>query len=261
MADISFIGNEKMSERSLKRQMKNTKERWWLSFITQRGTYKPFAYEQDAEAIESYYRDRGYIAAQVGQPELEYDDVSEDGKTRLVRLRIPVSEGERYRVGTVAFDGQEVVLTSALERIFSKVEPGEYYSEKVIRDAFTVAREAYGSIGYYEQTGFPDTVARTEPQPDGLPTRIKGDPVVDITFRFQEGEQYFINRITFVGKQHHTRRGDPPGDRHGRARCLQHRGAQVQRPPAQSAGVFRAARGKRRRSRSRSGPVSTTKWI
>ena len=199
VASISFIGNEQMSERSLKRQMKNTKERWFLSFITGRGTYKPFAYEQDAEALESFYRDRGYIAAQVGQPELEYEDVSEDGKSRGVHLRIPVSEGERHRVGTVAFDGQEVVLTSALERIFANVEPGEYYSDQVVRDAFTVAREAYGSIGYYEQTGYPDPVLRTEENAGGLPIRIEGDPVVDITFRFQEGEQYFINRITFVG--------------------------------------------------------------
>ena len=199
VADISFIGNEQMSERSLKGKMKNTKERWLFSFITGRGTYKPFGYEQDAELLESHYRDQGYIAAQVGNPELEYEDVSEDGKTRKVRLRIPISEGERYRVGTVSFDGQEVVLTSALERIFSNVEPGEYYSEQVIRDAFLVAREAYGSIGYYEQTGFPDPVVRTEDNAAGQPIRIEDDPIVDITFRFQEGEQYFINRITFVG--------------------------------------------------------------
>jgi len=199
IADISFIGNEQMSERSLKRQMKNTKEPWIFSFITGRGTYKPYGYEQDAVALEAHYRNNGYIQAQVGQPELEYLDVSEDGKTRRVRLRIPVSEGERYRVGTVEFDGQEILRLDALKAIFSGLRPGEYYSEKVVRDAFDVAREAYGSVGYYEMTGFPDYVFRSESQPEGLPLRIDGDPVVDVTLHFQEGEQYFINRITFVG--------------------------------------------------------------
>ena len=199
VADISFVGNDKMSDRSLKRRMKNTKEPWLFSFITGRGTYNPFGYEQDAVAVEGHYRNNGYIEAQVGQPELEYLDVSEDGKNRPVRLRIPVSEGERYRVGTVNFEGNEVVRLEALEPIFSDIRPGEYYSEEDVRDAFLAAKEAYGAVGYYEMTAFPTLAPRTEPQPDGLPTRIDGDPVVEVTLNFQEGEQYFINRITFVG--------------------------------------------------------------
>ena len=199
VADISFVGNDKMSARSLKRQMKNTREPWLFSFITGRGTYRPFGYEQDAVALEAHYRNNGYIYATVGNPELEYLDVSENGKTRPVRLRIPVTEGERFRIGTVDFEGQEVVRLEAIERIFSDLRPGEYYSEERVRLGFEVAKEAYGSVGYYEMTFFPTLAPRTEPQPDGLPTRIDGDPVVDVTLHFQEGEQYFINRINFVG--------------------------------------------------------------
>ena len=197
--DISFVGNEQMSERSLKRQMKNTREPWLFSFITKRGTYRPFGYEQDAVALESYYRNNGYLQAQVGQPELEYLDVSENGKTRPVRLLIPVSEGERYRIGTVEYEGQEVLTQEALDDIFSPLKPGEYYSEGDVREGFDIAKEVYGSVGYYEMTAFPDYAFRTESEPDGPPARIKGDPVVDVTLHFQEGEQYFINRIKFVG--------------------------------------------------------------
>jgi outer membrane protein insertion porin family len=199
VADISFVGNEQMSERSLKGQMKNTREPWLFSFITKRGTYRPFGYEQDAVALEAHYRNNGYLQAQVGQPELEYLDVSENGKTRPVRLRIPVSEGERYRVGTVAYEGQEVLKQEALDDIFSTLRPGEYYSEADVRAGFDIAKEVYGSAGYYEMTAFPDYAFRTDPQPDGAIVRIEGDPVVDVTLHFQEGEQYFINRINFVG--------------------------------------------------------------
>ena len=199
VADISFVGNNSISARSLKGQMKNTKERWLFSFISGRGTYRPLGFDQDADALVAHYRDNGYIDAQVGQPELEYLDAAEDGTSRPVRLRIPVSEGERYRLGTLDFDGQDVIRTEALERIFSELEPGEYYSEGVVRRGFDVAREAYGSVGYYEMTAFPDLVPRADPHPDGLPTRIDGDPVVDVTIRLQEGDQYFVNRITFIG--------------------------------------------------------------
>ncbi|HJN43659.1 MAG TPA: outer membrane protein assembly factor BamA [Vicinamibacterales bacterium] len=197
--DIEFVGNEHMSDRSLKRQMKDTKERWWLSFITGRGTYKPFSYEQDAEFVVAHYLDNGYIDATVGQPELEYLDVSEDGKSRPVRIRIPVTEGERYRVGTVDFDGQEVVRREGLEQIFSDLKPGEYYSNRTVVEALGVAREAYGVNGYWQMTAYPDPVPRTEPQPEGRPTHIDGDPVVDVTIRFEEGEQFVVNRITFIG--------------------------------------------------------------
>ena len=197
--DISFVGNEQISERSLKGQMKNTREPWLFSFITGRGTYKPLGYEQDAVALEAHYRNNGFIDARVGQPGLEYLDVSEDGKTRGLRLRIRVDEGERYRIGSVSFEGQEVVRVGALEEIFSEVRSGDYYSDEAVRDALLVAKEAYGSVGYYEMTSFPSFSVRAEPQPDGLPTRIDGNPVVDLTMNFQEGEQYFINRINFIG--------------------------------------------------------------
>ena len=197
VSDISFVGNDNISERSLKRQMRFTKERWLFSFIGGRGTYRPFGFEQDADLLVAHYRNNGYIEAQVGQPELEYLDMSESGESRPVRLRIPVSEGERYRVGTLDFDGHDVLRTDALSGIFSGLEPGDYYSEQVVRDAFDVAREAYGAIGYYEMTVFPDLVPRLED--DGSRARIDDDPVVDVTIRVQEGEQYFVNRITFVG--------------------------------------------------------------
>lgn len=232
--EIDFVGNTAMSDRRLRGRMKKIKQRWWLSWMTGRGTYKPEEYEEDAVAIEAYYRDRGYITAQVGQPELDYLELSEDGETRGLRLRIPVDEGERYRIGEVNFAGNEILLEAGLERIFEDIEPGNYYSEGDVRKGFDDARELYGSLGYYEMTLAPELSPRTGEQEaeraaangngsgyangngngDGSyangdgeiaaaprPSRIEGDPVVDVTIRVQEGEQYFINRIEFAGNQ------------------------------------------------------------
>ena len=213
--DISFVGNEVMSDRQLRGKMKETKERWWLSWISGRGTYKEAEFEQDADRIISFYRDEGYIDSQVGQPDLDYLDASDDGKNRGLRLRIPVEEGERYRVGDVAFEGNDVVPDATLAKVFEKLEPGEYYSEEDVRSGFETARELYGSIGYYEMTVFPDLQPRTRPPAavngigddndaapavvEDRPTHLDGDPLVDITIQVQQGEQYFVNRITFVG--------------------------------------------------------------
>ena len=59
--DIDFVGNKAIGDRTLKRQMKETKERWMFSFVTGRGTYKDSKYEEDAEKVQGFYRDKGYL--------------------------------------------------------------------------------------------------------------------------------------------------------------------------------------------------------
>lgn len=202
--DIEFIGNDALSDRTLKRNMKENKERNILSFITGRGTYQQTKFEEDAESVRSAYRERGYITARIGQPEIRTLETSADGKTRAIQLRIPVHEGRRYRIGTFEFEGNTVVKGEALQPIF-KLKTGDYYSEKRVRNGIIKARELYGTGGYFEFTGFPDLkpldlVDPNNPEqflPEG--SEPNGPPIVDVTIRMQEGEQFFINRITFVG--------------------------------------------------------------
>jgi outer membrane protein insertion porin family len=157
------------------------------------------------------------VAVRVGQPEVRTLDDSADGKTRYVQLRIPVFEGRRYRVGTLAFEGQTIVRTEALQQIF-KLKPGAWYRQQRVRDGLTKAREIYGSVGHMEFTGFPDLKRRDVPDPDaagstpppaGLPaaavevnaiaTAEAGPAIVDVVMRLSEGPRYVINRIAFKG--------------------------------------------------------------
>ena len=168
--DIDFVGNTQISDGALARQMKANKKSSFFSFITGNGTYQEAKFEEDAEAVVAYYRDRGYVAVRVGQPELKYLEDSSDKETRWMQLRIPVTEGERYRVGNVTFDGNKVIRLEALQEIF-KLTPGSYYSEKDIRKAFDKARELYGAGGYFEFTGYPDLQPRDKPpRPRAGPT-------------------------------------------------------------------------------------------
>ena len=69
--NIDFMGNKAVSDGDLQGAMKQNKERWFLSWITGRGTYQENLFEEDAERIVEAYREKGYIFAQVGAPELE----------------------------------------------------------------------------------------------------------------------------------------------------------------------------------------------
>ncbi len=202
--EIAFEGNEAMSDGDLRGRIKNNKPMWWLSWITGRGTWQEAMFEEDADRIIEHYRNEGYIAARVGQPEITVLGDSKDGKERFIKVTVPVTEGQRYRVGSFDFDGNTVVKAEALRPLF-KLKEGDYYSEDKIRKGLEIARELYGTGGYWEFTGYPDLKPRNLPDPSKMddPEAIaeaeKQPPIVDVTMRLQEGEQYFVNRITFVG--------------------------------------------------------------
>ena len=208
---VEFVGNKAASNGALARQMKSNSKVSFISWITGGGTYQAAKFEEDADKIVEYYRNLGYVSARVGQPSLKFIEDSTDKTTRYVALRIPVQEGERYRVGDFVFDGNTVVKSEGLKEMF-KVKSGEYYSEKRIRKAMDKARELYGSVGYYEFTCYPDVKPRgaaasdedaanplAPPKPAAKPA---GPPTIDVTMRIQEGKQYFVNRIVFTGNTH-----------------------------------------------------------
>lgn len=192
---INFNGNTEVRDGTLAKQMKSTKAHNWLSWIGGKGTFQASKFEEDAEKIIEYYRNRGYITARVGTPEIKTIEDSEDKATRWVELSVPVDEGPRYKVGQFTFDGNKIVKTEFLQPLF-KLKVGDWYSDKPIRDGLVKTRELYGAGGYFEFTGFPDLepVAAAEG-----PVAGPAEPTVNVTMRMQEGEQYFVNRLTFVG--------------------------------------------------------------
>jgi outer membrane protein insertion porin family len=201
---IDFEGNTALSDSELAGEMKHNRAAHWLSFVTNRGTYQEAAFEEDADRIMSHYRNKGYIAARIGQPEIKILNDEKDGSTRNIELKISVTEGDRYRVGSFEFEGNKVVKTEGLRPLF-KLKEGDYYNEDRIRKGISTSRELYGSVGYWEFTGYPDLKPRNQPDPskandpEAVEAAKKQPAIVDVTLRLQEGEQYFVNRITFQG--------------------------------------------------------------
>lgn len=200
--EIEFAGNEDQSDRALRGQMKANKEPvklWPLNFFFRRGTFKEHRFAEDADGIIQYYRRLGYVRAQVGQPELTTLEDSEDGEKRYVKMRIPISEGTRYRLGELTFEGVEIMRLDAVRRQF-EIDEGDYYNQKVIQDGIERAQMMYGSSGYMEFVAFPDLSPRDQVvEDDGSVRRIDAPPIVDVTIRADEGEQYFVGRIDFSG--------------------------------------------------------------
>src|SRR5262249_12029886 len=172
---IDFVGNNAFHDRTFKKQLKDTKDNagfedfadaWdWIAAALGDRSYKEAKFDEDAEKLTSFYRDHGYIKANIGVPELTVVSDSADKKTRYIELRVPLTEGERYKVGTFDVAGNTVAKSEFLKGVF-KTEPGEFYSEKKIRKGMEKAREVYGSVGYFEFTGFPEYKFHDDPNPN-----------------------------------------------------------------------------------------------
>ena len=217
--DVEFVGNEAIGDGTLQRKIKENKPKNpFYGWISGGGTYKEAMFEEDAAKVVEYYQNRGYPQARVGNPEVVTLEDSKDGKTRWIQLRIPVTEGERYRMGELRFEGNKLVRSEGLRTLFD-LEPGDWYSRKKLQDGNKKAQEIYGGAGYMEFTPFPMMTFSDDPnRPEttlaaqvpaalaevGAAAPAAGQPkdaapTVDVTMRIDEGPQYFVNRITFTG--------------------------------------------------------------
>jgi outer membrane protein insertion porin family len=183
ISNVDFVGNKVFSDGKIRGRMKTNKGGGFWIFPGS-SVYQEDKFEEDAEAVVAFYRDRGYLQINVGQPNLKPLRDSKDGKERFMTLEIPISEGQRFRVDKFEFAGNDKVPAEIMRPLF-KMKTGDYYNEKRIREGFQKIQEIYGSGGHFEMTPYPEFVP-------------EGDKV-NVTIRINEGKQYFINRITFEG--------------------------------------------------------------
>lgn len=197
--EIVFDGNEAFTDAKLASQMKDNKPRGWLSFVTEAGKYQEAKFADDAQKVVDFYRENGYARARVGNPQVEEVSTSKDSKTRDIRLRIPVDEDRRYKIGKFEIADAKALKSEALRELF-KIREGDFFDSKKLQKGMEKAKEAYGAFGFMEFTPEPDLCFQGTDCATGLPVGPQpGAPVVDITMRMDEGKQYFVNRVTFTG--------------------------------------------------------------
>ncbi len=191
--EIVFEGNEVFSDGKLRGRMKKVRARgfWNLTWLTGKTTYTEDKWsdpqEGDRKNIQDFYLNHGYVTAVVGEPKLSYVDEKTGKKARKgMRLTIPVTEGEQYKVGEVKFEGLTVFKEENVRPVF-KIDTGEVYKESRISKGYEKLREAYGSQGYFQWS------ARTDRKPD--PEK----KTVDVTLVMEEDKRYFVGKIAFTG--------------------------------------------------------------
>lgn len=193
LRQVDFEGNQAYSDSSLKKRMK-TKERgfWNLSWLKGSDVYHPEAWEEDQRRLTEHYLDHGHVQAAIGEPATSFADgqigLFRKKPVKWVDLKVPVSEGASFRVGTLGFSGLTVFDEARVRPLFALRE-GETYRESRVREGYEQLRDAYGARGY------PFMTSRTEREVD----EARG--LVDVVVAVDEDKLYHVGRIRFTGNQ------------------------------------------------------------
>ncbi|MRR05388.1 MAG: outer membrane protein assembly factor BamA [Deltaproteobacteria bacterium] len=177
---IFFEGNTVFSARKIRKQME-TKEKWFLSWITGAGTYKEAVLKNDLGRIADLYFNNGYINVKVGEPQVTLLP----DKSGLM-VMIGITEGDQFRSGSIDFKGDLLLGTEEL-RSKIKLKTGEVFSREVLRGDVFALTDVYADMGYAFANVSPLSKVDLEKK------------TIDITYDFEKGEKIYIERINISG--------------------------------------------------------------
>lgn len=180
ISTITFDGSKAFSPRKLRGVME-TKEEWFMSWLTGAGTYKEEVLKNDALLIADHYMNNGYINVKVGEPQIK---LSADRES--LEVMVSVTEGDQYRIGSIAFSG-DVLYPEKEIREKLKTEVGAVFSRANLRADIGTLTDMTADKGYAFNNVNPQT------------KQDQGKKLLDLTFDVEKGDLVYIERISVAG--------------------------------------------------------------
>ena len=186
--EIDFVGNRVLSDRELKDALQNTKEKGLFTMLSNKTVFYLPRFQEDLQGVRDAYRAKGYLDVEVGDPVLRDARPGKSGKeeVKLVRVEVPVTEGEVYRLSNLTISANKVFTTEELRPLIP-LAPGEVLNDSLLKLGLQRIDNRYGDSGYLYATSAPrytkDAASRTA--------------AVDV--QISEGDPYTVRRIEFDG--------------------------------------------------------------
>ncbi|MBR9858551.1 MAG: outer membrane protein assembly factor BamA, partial [Gammaproteobacteria bacterium] len=177
---INIVGNKAFSEEQLLDQLElSDSAPWWNFMADQR--YQKQKLAGDIETLRSYYRDRGYLKAEVTSTQVSMSPDKEG-----VYITLNVTEGERYTVSGVNLRGNLIDRQSELEALVP-LQAGDLYSAADVAHMEEVLSKFLGRFGY----AYPQIA--TFPQIDETSKKV------ELVVNIDPGNRVYVRRINFGG--------------------------------------------------------------
>ncbi|MDM1044224.1 BamA/TamA family outer membrane protein [Myroides sp. 1354] len=193
ISDITFDGNEQLTNKQLRKALKDTKKR---SPFNPMRIFKPSKfiqskYEEDLTRLVDKYKEKGYRDARIITDTTAYNP-----KTNRMAINIDVEEGNKYYIGDIRFIGNTVYTNNQLRNILG-IEKGEVYNgvllNKRIQDSSNP--DAYDLTNQYQNNGYLFS--------NITPVEVKtANDTIDFEIRITEGPIARFNNITVRGNEY-----------------------------------------------------------
>jgi outer membrane protein insertion porin family len=193
--DIVFVNATAATQRQLRKVLKNTRRRWMFSWLTGSGVLKADGFEEDKDTLMDYYQNKGYIDYALQDVKFDYIN------PKWMVIRVVVSEGRQYKVGTVDIKGNTLFTTNEFIKgtkvnkvpMRLKLVPGSIFKPSDFNDDTQTLRDMYGAKGYLdtENHGTTTIVASHSANPS--------TGTMDLAYDIQEGEKCYIEKIIIKG--------------------------------------------------------------
>lgn len=173
---ITFVGNDHMKTRRLRKAMKTKQARWFFA-----SRYDEDKFEADLGNITDAYGEVGFLEAKVASTDMEY---SNGGKR--IDITLYLEEGDQYTLDSlditrnIVYDDEDL-----LESI--KVHPGS------IHDKVQVARDVSTIEQGYQDSGYID--AQVTPQI----TLDRENKTTHVVYHVDEGNLKYLREIRITG--------------------------------------------------------------
>lgn len=217
--EFRFEGNEAFTKAQLKSKI-------------QSGTYIPIfrkgdmsreRLDDDAAQLRDFYRERGYLDAQVGR---RIDLAPNEKDARVVFL---IDEGKRYSVAGIRVEGNNVFSTTQIVETMP-LRVGDTFSSDLLQKSQQALIDLYGKLGFIETTVQIDRLF------------LEKQAKVELLVRIDEHLPHLVGIVTVRGNQvtkdkviYQQVRGMNPGQRFDRA------GIETTRKRLEESGLFTEA--------------------
>ncbi|HLK27889.1 MAG TPA: POTRA domain-containing protein [Puia sp.] len=228
--EISFFGNEAVSESKLKKQLKDTKElthftlfptrdsstygqRKTVSFKQYVDNWGFLSFTQTKEFLDPYFRFKLFSGSKFNAKKFTDDkqkvidyynslgyrdativaDTQYYNKKGQMDIDIKVEEGHKYYFGNIGWKGNTKYSDSILNVIMG-IKKGDIYNLDILRKKLQPSAEGGDISGLYQDDGY--LFFRIDP----VETAVYND-TIDFEIRMVEGPQATIKNVTITGNE------------------------------------------------------------
>ena len=186
LKSIDFEGNEHFTDKKLRGNMKNVKQKNFFRAF-KRSKYTKESFDEDMVSVLDKYKSSGYRDARIVKDSLSIID------HKTIALDIEVEEGQKYYFGDIRFIGNSVFTDMQLRQALG-INTGDVYNGVLLQERIEdkTDPEAKDITNMYQNNGY--LAARINPVEVAV-----HDNVIDFEIRIMERNLFYFDHVTVIG--------------------------------------------------------------